>query len=260
MCLLVTAWVWSVVRCMQRPSVGAGLIAGVLFGLTALCRPTVWVGGGLVGIFAAAWWWHAGAVVSGVGTSDPVGPRLNGGCGVGWRRCVAAVGAAVVGMVLVVSPWVVRNQRVLGSPILTTTHGGYTLLLGNNPDFYAEVVRRRGDGVWDGETGLGQALWFLTVGRDMKRDVVEGEVEQDRWMSAEAWRHMADDPGGCALASLQRLVSFWSIVPRGEARADWPRVIVWGVGGFYAAIWLGVIVGVAEVLVRPRCYGCRCYW
>ena len=42
----------------------------------------------------------------------------------------------------VVSPWVIRNRLVFGRWIATTTHGGYTLLLGNNPDFYRHLRQR----------------------------------------------------------------------------------------------------------------------
>ena len=44
----------------------------------------------------------------------------------------------VLSLVLVLSPWMVRNTLVLGEPVWTTTHGGYTLALANNPVYYDE--------------------------------------------------------------------------------------------------------------------------
>ena len=44
--------------------------------------------------------------------------------------------AFALGVLLVLSPWAIRNQLQFGRPIVTTTHGGYTLLLANNPEFY----------------------------------------------------------------------------------------------------------------------------
>ena len=57
--------------------------------------------------------------------------------------------AFVVGASLVLAPWGVRNLAVLGRAKLTTTHGGYTVLLGNNPSFYAFLRSDRGVSVWD---------------------------------------------------------------------------------------------------------------
>ncbi|MFX9077435.1 hypothetical protein ABTN32_20465, partial [Acinetobacter baumannii] len=59
------------------------------------------------------------------------------------------VGAgSAIGTILTVSPWLVRNWLVFGVPILTTTHGGYTLLLGNNSVFTQDVVQQPWGTVW----------------------------------------------------------------------------------------------------------------
>ena len=105
------------------------VLTGLLFGLTALCRPTAWAFGALL---AAAWAFD----------------RLRGRAG--WLHAWPGVAAGVLGTLLVVGPWVGRNAQVLGRPVLTTTHGGYTLHLANNPIFYGEVVRGPVGAVWDG--------------------------------------------------------------------------------------------------------------
>lgn len=44
-----------------------------------------------------------------------------------------SVSAVLLGVVLVVAPWTVRNAIVLGKPVLVSTNGGDNLLIGNNP-------------------------------------------------------------------------------------------------------------------------------
>ena len=51
-------------------------------------------------------------------------------------------------LLIVLSPWAIRNQLQFGRPIVTTTHGGYTLLLANNPEFYEWLGSGRWGSVW----------------------------------------------------------------------------------------------------------------
>src|SRR5690606_5656556 len=80
---------------------GRRITQGTLFGLCALCRPTVWVFGILWGAAALfAWRKH---------------PSWSGAL----RRAVIPVVAALV----VVSPWIIRNAVALRAWIPMTTHG-----------------------------------------------------------------------------------------------------------------------------------------
>ena len=65
--------------------------------------------------------------------------------------------AFLLGVLIVLSPWAIRNQLQFGRPIVTTTHGGYTLLLANNPEFYDGSARAPGEacGGPTGSTPLG---------------------------------------------------------------------------------------------------------
>src|SRR5205814_9425431 len=67
----------------------------------------------------------------------------------GWR--LANVAGLVVAAAAVMSPWAIRNYRVFGKPVVTTTHGGYTLLLGNNSSFYEWLERDETGLPWDAE-------------------------------------------------------------------------------------------------------------
>src|SRR5690606_16206458 len=64
-----------------------------------------------------------------------------------------AITIATVGlvMVLAVGGWTWRNKSAMGKPIWATTHGGYTLLLGNNPSFYEYLAEAKVGEKWEAE-------------------------------------------------------------------------------------------------------------
>lgn len=227
---LVTAWLWSVVT--PRPmepdkSLLWWLWTGVLFGLAALCRPTIWP---LAPLMAIAMF------------IPPAARRR-------LRQKLPSIAAAMLGTLLVVSPWIVRNYRVLGHPILMTTHGGYTLLLANNPVYQREVIEQPRRTVWSGES---LARWQQDVEARLHHDLgpAPTELQRDAWMSAEAWKYIRAEPIKFAQAALHRVRSLWSITPQGEG-ASLPMVLRLGVGAFFAAEYLLAIVGIA-LLVRRR--------
>ena len=117
-----------------------------------------------------------------------------------------------------VAPWVVRNALVMGRPLLTTTHGGYTLLLANNPVFYDDVARRPWAAVWEQDR---LEAWQRSMLADVAADLgpSPAEIPVDRWQSDRAWQHIRNDPAGFAAAVWYRLRSLWSLSPRGVQRA-----------------------------------------
>jgi hypothetical protein len=207
--------------CRPGPwTIRSGFLLGITFGACVLCRPTYWVFGGLyVAARMTERTWRSGR-------------------GEWTARC-----ATIAGVALLVLPWTVRNGLVLGSPVVTTTHGGYTLLLGNNDAFYREVVAQRWGTVWDGSHGPGQAGWVEDLNRELDRLGLTGEVERDRWMSREARRTIQEQPGMFLRACLLRLLRFWNVVPLGEEGAAWPAWIRGFVGTFYGLYWLGALAG-----------------
>ena len=62
----------------------------------------------------------------------------------------------------VLAPWALRNVLVLGEPVWTTTHGGYTLALANNEVYYRDVLDGPPGQVW---TGDDQWHWWDSVNR-----------------------------------------------------------------------------------------------
>jgi hypothetical protein len=206
--------------------------AGVLFGLCVLCRPTAWVWGGL-GLMWLVWGQRRPHIAQHVGIGDR-----------GWEQ----VFALVAGIAVVVAPWVIRNTVVFGRPILTTTHGGYTLLLGNNPEFYAEVVHQPWGTTWDGSHGGGQAAWAKRLQARLEAEGVRGELATDRSLSAEARRHIIAQPLSFLQACLLRLARFWNGVPQGSAAAGLPGKVLIVLGLWYAAEYLLALRGLWKVI------------
>ena len=213
--LLLLASGLSVLR--ARDSTRWAAAAGVLLGLASLCRPTGYV----VAAGWAAWLlWR------------------------GERRRVAALCVAAA---VTVAPWAARNLVQFGRPILTTTHGGYTLLLGNNDAFYDAVLPRPWGAVW----GAGQADWVRGLEAEMTG--VEGELPRDAWMKRRAWRTIRERPGDFLRAALLRAGRFWNVVPQGPAADRLPSFAYYGVGAFYAACWAAAAVGAVRLWrTRPE--------
>lgn len=131
----------------QRPFDAIG--NGLAFGLLVLCRPTFW----LTAPFLGLTWLMTRQ------TSAPW-PKLTETLSNGMR--------IVCGTALVVAPWLIRNWFVFGVPILTTTHGGYTLLLANNPVFNREVVQQPWGTVWEEASLL---AWQSNLESQVERDL-----------------------------------------------------------------------------------------
>ena len=95
------------VRAFTAVSWRRSVLCGLMLGLAALTRPSglpmlEWV---LVAVLLFA--------------------------GAGWRSRIARVALAAAAFALVLSPWLLRNARLVGAPVLTT-HGGITFYQGNN--------------------------------------------------------------------------------------------------------------------------------
>ena len=111
-CLAV--YVLLLIRAADRPGLGIALAAGVMLGLTALSRPTVlWLPA-----VSVAWLLFE---LRGRGFAfRERGLMLR-------ERGLIMSAAFVVAFAAVQVPWVVRNYRVFGDPIVTTTLGGFNV-------------------------------------------------------------------------------------------------------------------------------------
>ncbi len=120
----------------SRPWVAA-FWGGLGCGLCALCRPSLLPAAGLIVLAALV--------------CKPGRPRERG----------IRAGLIAVTTLALLLPWAVRNAAVFGTLVWTTTHGGYTLALANNPYYYQDVLNSPVDTVWQGP---GQEAWFRHVG------------------------------------------------------------------------------------------------
>lgn len=110
----------------RRLSQWLALIAfGIVMGLSILARPT-----------AAPWLLICSLFMLRIGCS----------C---WKRRINDVVLVGVVAAATLAPWILRNLQQLGSPIWATTHGGYTLLLANNPSLYQHFLRHGPSRDWD---------------------------------------------------------------------------------------------------------------
>ncbi|MEM9701875.1 MAG: hypothetical protein AAF907_05470 [Planctomycetota bacterium] len=217
-------------------------LIGLLFGLSGLCRPTIWAFGGL---WTLAWAWD----------------RLRGRAGWlhGWKRLAAGAAATL----LAVSPWVVRNQLVFDRPILMTTHGGYTLHLANNEVFYEEVARGPVGAVWDGRSLLRWQIhyelsYFNWRGLDSPRERrPDYEVDEDEWRRELAVDAIQSDPAGFVRAVPLRISRLWSPVPIGPAAEGTPGPLRWTVGGWNVGVFLLMAWGAVRVWKSDRWTGWR---
>lgn len=141
----IAAWMTTMIllaleNFRTRPRTIALVGIGVIFGLAMLSRPTfvVWFAPLLILHLLLGNWSSS--------NRQPMFQRL---------RHVLIVGLVATA---VLSPWILRNQFVLypasqrwqasSRPVLATTHGGYTLLLGNNASFYQSLRSDKQSGVW----------------------------------------------------------------------------------------------------------------
>lgn len=151
------------------------------------------------------------------------------------------------GIMLAVSPWIIRNLIVFQSPILSTTHGGYTLLLGNNPVFYEEVVQQPWGAVWSGES---LDVWQKRLEQDIAQSdpPIKTEQERDRWMYQRAKQNIAQQPDLFVQACLLRFKRFWNISPLMSSTITARPVIGWGIAGYYTSILFGCLGGLFLVI------------
>jgi 4-amino-4-deoxy-L-arabinose transferase-like glycosyltransferase len=188
------------------------ILGGLGFGLAGLCRPS---------LLAAT----ALAVLAGLVT--PPGRSTE-------RLVRSALLAMTTAMVLL--PWMIRNVIVLGDPVWTTTHGGYTLALANNPVYYREVLDGPPGRVW---TGDDQWRWWDSVTRETAGMT---ERQADRYLRESAWRLAKERPRDFARASLARLGHFWGVAPAASVYPAPARytTMVW-TGPLWAALVLGLV-------------------
>lgn len=220
----------------ERIAVRVWLATGLVFGLCCLCRPTFWAWG----VFLVGW------------AVPTITRDLRRRFGTRWWNQPTLL---TIGIALVCAPWAIRNAIVMGRPILTTTHGGYTLLLAHNPVYYRDVVEQPWGTVWSGDS---LRAWQQSLDYDMAHESppVMGEVSRDRWMYQQARRVINGEFVMAIRSGLTLVGRLWNVVPLGDQAAVLPSIARWGIGLFYTATFLIMLLG----LIRLRRDEWRRWW
>jgi hypothetical protein len=252
---------WCLARFDGAPSwFNAGLAGGAM-GLAALCRPTFlpWLGLVAVAMFVV----RARNAECRFHNSESFWSGIH-------RRISHAAALAIVAAV-VVAPWVIRNQRELGRPIVTTTHGGYTLWLGNNLSFYDWLRNSKSDLPWDVErdrTGahrqeeaLIRIALLINSDPDVRATDLSSEMAGDSFERQLAIKAIENDPAGFAHACAYRLRQLWSPLPNKlTADESTSRTLLrYATAAWYGGVYVLAAVGIWrlrwKLLARPWIWG-----
>ncbi len=221
--LAIVAWCLLSGSSRLGPRFGAGLVMGI----AALCRPVfiVWL-----------------ALVATVLLASSIK-----------RRDVLPVLGFCFAAALVLAPWIVRNVLQFQRPIVTTTHGGYTVWLGNNDEYYDFLRTTPRGSVWD-STRLDQryARKFLALDED--------EVAVDRWANQQARDCIRRQPGMFVRASMGRVVRLWGWVPNrlSADESNLRRYARWAVGVWYFVQWIFLLAAI--VMLRRKLLASPWIW
>ena len=201
------------------PSFVTYAILGLLFGLSALCRPTFY-------LFVAFVLTHLllievlpcqpyqiNAQTSDSSIVPPEGiPSSHRHTRVKFIRVVCFI----LGLALVVVPWGYRNYKIFGLPIVTTTHGGYTLYLANNPELYSHYETDSAFSLWDPSSFHTQRLHDYeqaVATANIKLNSPDEELFQNVWNKEQALNTINNNPRVFAYSSLIRIFELWRVLP-----------------------------------------------
>jgi len=223
---------WCLARFDAARSWFNAALAGGAIGLAVLCRPTFLPWLGLVAV----------AMLVVRGGSDFKSQisylKLEN---VAWR--VANLAALIVAAAAVISPWAIRNYRLFGKPMITTTHGGYTLYLANNPAFYNYLRGGKLELPWIPGSGFAYDL-PLIFGGPLPPE--QRELLWDRFLYGEAQDTIRDEPSMFAFSCFYRIVQLWSPLPH-KLTADESmgrRMLRYATCAWYCGVYVLAMIGV----------------
>lgn len=172
------------------------------------------------------------------------------------KHAASAIAALCLVPMLTVVAWAWRNEKMLGAPVWATTHGGYTLLLGNNPYYYDHLhaesflqTSLTGD-AWDPAPFHADWRSRLQQLNDRLSNQTQPiwpdrELEANTLAAQWAKESIADAPQLFAYASLVRVINLWSPLPRLESRVNLTSIVL-------AIYYSGIYGLIAIALMRQR--------
>lgn len=207
--LLVTFVVWALLLLRTSESFPKVLLTGIVLGVAMLQR-------GSLALFvpvSAVWVWLTGSQAL----------RIQ-------RSVVFALGVVVA-----ISPWLIRNYQVHGVPLMTTTNGEH-FWLGNAPHSLGSATLPSGELAIDQSPA---AVWDAT-----------SEMEQNEIYWQAAMDNVSADPGGFVAGIFKKFVYFWTIAPQTGVR--YPGLYSIGYFAFYIPLMLFAFVGAWRVANRDN--------
>lgn len=227
-----------------RGSVVWAIVLGVLLASAYLCRPTFLVWAVLLG----------GAIA--------LRPAAT------WKLRLVWCSLVLLPVAIALFLWTERNRRAVGHPVWATTHGGYTLLLANNPSFYdylqdgtwgeswdAQPFLRAYEHRYDGDPNT-QQFWLTdwstapkvaTAPASQDRQITEYEDDRVCYLAARAT--IDRQPGMFAWSCLVRLARLWSPLPHHTPGRSWLTVIA--IGSYYSLLYVAVLLGLWHHRTQP---------
>jgi len=155
-----------------------------------------------------------------------------------WKRRVNDCLLMCLGVLVCVVPWTLRNNSAFGKPIWATTHGGYTLLLANNPPLYRHFAAHGPSRAWEAEEF--QDAWAARISLEVPP---LNEVTEDQLAYRAARSTIARSPHVFALSCIYRIGWLWALWPNnGSIGASEMLIGVW-----YAVIFLFAYIGLQHV-------------
>jgi hypothetical protein len=237
-------------------------LAGAAIGLAALCRPTYlpWL---LLCTLVAL------LLPPGKPNHDVKLPHRTINPSRRWALQGLNAVAMLVGGLGTISPWVVRNYQAFQRPLATTTHGGYTLYLANNPHFYHYLRTDQTGMPWDPLTRrpwgsqnqfrvsfrderhgflnptTGTPLTNVTVNRD-------NEFQVDALQSSLGWQSIANDPAGFLVAAAYRVRQLWSPLPYRLSANESPArtALRFLTAAWYLVVYAAALLGIYSLRTR----------
>lgn len=223
----------------------ASCILGIGFSLAYLCRPTflAWAAIYLVGELAVT------LKVKHKSSSEK-------GC-----NPIFKVSSIILIILITVSLWTNRNRIATGHASWSTTHGGYTLLLGNNPSFYQHLESGGMLSRWDakqfteayayrfGEDGRSEDFWLQDRGKSQMPAAPRSgltEYEDDRWSYEAAVATIKRSPKTFIQSCVNRFYRLWTPFPfASPERSNTKRLAI---AFYYLMLYLAAITGVAKLV------------
>ena len=166
------------------------------------------------------------------------------------RKLFAGLAQAVLVVTIcaaVSAPWIVRNKMQFDAFIPTTTHGGYTLYLGNNP-YLRDAVR------WHRGAWLSGESTFDAFEREVAQARGERtEVEFDRFMRHQGLEYIREHPKEALRLALAKFTFFWRLAPsRTSSRGDIPNAVRCALGTFSVMLFAGALAGIVAIRRERR--------